>query len=87
MLFVITCVITTSTAKIRKIGNSKGILFPKSILEESGITDSVKITVKGKVILISAEKPAKRKKWSDFKKVKQRVGLVVNKFDETEWTW
>jgi antitoxin component of MazEF toxin-antitoxin module len=77
----------TSTAKIWKIGNSKGILFPKSVLEESGITDSVNITVKDKVILISAQKPAKKKKWSDFKKIKQQVGLVSNKFDDSEWTW
>lgn len=76
-----------STAKVRKIGNSRGILFPKSVLDESGITDSVNITVKDKVILISAQKPAKKKKWSDFKKVKQRVGLVTNEFDDSEWTW
>jgi antitoxin component of MazEF toxin-antitoxin module len=77
----------TSTAKVRKIGNSRGILFPKSVLEESGITDTVNITVKDKVILISAQKIAKKKKWSDFKKTKQRVGLVTNKFDDSEWTW
>ena len=76
-----------STAKVRKIGNSRGILFPKSVLDESGITDSVNITVKDKVILISAQKPDKKKKWSDFKKVKQRVGLVTNEFDDSEWTW
>lgn len=76
----------SSSAKIRKIGNSKGILFPKSVLEESGITDSVTITVKDKVILISAEKTSKKKKWSEFKRAKQRVGLITNKFDETEWT-
>jgi antitoxin component of MazEF toxin-antitoxin module len=76
----------TTIAKVRRIGNSRGILFSKSILEENGITDTVKITVKNKVISISAESPTK-KKWSNFKKIKQRVDLVRNKFDETEWTW
>ena len=76
----------TSIAKVRRIGNSRGILFSKSILEENGITDTVKITVKNKVISISAESPTK-KKWSDFKKAKQRIDFVRNEFDETEWTW
>ncbi len=77
----------STTAKVRRIGNSRGILFTKSILDESGVKDIVKITVKNKVIMISAEKEMKKKKWSDFKKSKQKVALVANKFDETEWTW
>lgn len=78
---------TIARVKIRKIGNSRGVLFPKSILEKTGITDEVKITVKDKVILISANHTSKKKKWSDFKKVRQKVGLVSTKFDETDWTW
>lgn len=79
---------STSIAKIRQIGNSKGILFPKSILEESGITDTVKILVKDQVIMISsADKPVK-KKWSDFKKSsKVKSDFVVNRFDQSDWTW
>ena len=79
---------SASIAKIRRIGNSKGILFPKTILEESGIKNTVKITVKDNVIMISsADKPVK-KKWSDFKKAKkEKSDFVVNRFDETEWTW
>ena len=78
----------TSITKIRRIGNSKGILFPKTILEESGIKDTVKIVVKDRVILItSADKPNK-KKWSDFKKAgKVKADFALNRFDETEWTW
>jgi antitoxin MazE len=78
----------TAVAKIRRIGNSRGILFTKTILEESGIKDTVNISVKDKVIMISsADKPTK-KKWSDFKKSKKvKPDFVVNRFDETEWTW
>jgi len=77
-----------SLAKIRRIGNSKGILFPKTVLEESGIKNMVKITVKDHVIMItSADKPTK-KKWSDFKKAdKIKADFVSNRFDEAEWTW
>jgi antitoxin component of MazEF toxin-antitoxin module len=76
-----------TTLKIRKIGNSKGILFPKSILEKSGVTDSVQVVVKNKIIMLSAVE-GKKKKWTDFKrKKKERVDLVSTKFDESEWTW
>ncbi len=77
----------STIVKVRRIGNSRGILFTKSILDESGVKDVVKITVKNKVIMISAEKEVKKKKWSDFKKSKKKLVLVANKFDETEWTW
>lgn len=79
---------SSAIAKVRRIGNSKGILFPKTILDESGIKDTVKITVKNNVIMISsADRPVK-KKWSDFKKVKKvKADFVVNRFDETDWTW
>lgn len=75
------------TAKIRRIGNSKGILFPKSILEKSGIKDTVEIAVKNKVIMISAVKETKKKNWAEFKKEKVKADFIVNNFDETEWTW
>lgn len=37
--------------------------------------------------MISANNEVKKKKWSDFKKSKQKVSLVLNRFDETDWTW
>jgi antitoxin MazE len=79
---------TAAIAKIRKIGNSRGILFSKAILDESGIKNTVNISVENNIIMISsADKPVK-KKWSDFKKVKKiKSDFVVNRFDETEWTW
>lgn len=77
----------TTIAKVRRFGNSKGILLTKAILDESGVKDMVKITIKNKVIMISANNEVKKKKWSDFKKSKQKVSLVLNRFDETDWTW
>jgi antitoxin MazE len=79
---------TATIAKVRRIGNSKGILFPKSILEKSGITDTVQITVKDNVIMISQVKRKKKKSWADFKTVKKvKADYVANKFDATDWTW
>jgi antitoxin component of MazEF toxin-antitoxin module len=76
----------STTLKIRQIGNSKGVLFPKSMLEKSGVTDSVQVVIKNKVIMLSAVK-AKKKKWSDFKRKKEKVDFFSTKFDEKEWTW
>lgn len=75
-------------AKVRKIGNSRGILFPKRILDKSGIKDSVQIVVKNKTILISATELKSKKSWSDFKRSKkEKSDFVVNKFDSADWTW
>lgn len=79
---------STTIAKVRRIGNSRGILFPKSILEESGISGTVQITVKKNVIMISAAEEKRKKTWEDFKtRKKEKVDFVNNKFDTTDWTW
>jgi antitoxin MazE len=41
-----------------KIGNSRGIRIPRTLLEQAGLTDDVKMTVEGnKVIIHSARSP------------------------------
>ena len=76
-----------TTIKLRKIGNSKGILFTKALLEKSGIKETVKVEVRDKTILLTATEEPTKKAWSDFKKAKQNVEQVNTKFDESEWTW
>jgi antitoxin component of MazEF toxin-antitoxin module len=79
---------STTVTKIRKIGNSKGILFPKAILDEGGIIDTVKITVKNRVIMITPGDKKPKKSWSDFKRVKRESSdFVINSFDSGEWAW
>lgn len=79
---------SVTVTKVRRIGNSKGILFSKTILEESGIKGTVLITVKDKVIMIKPAEDKQQKKWSAFKKAKkQKADFVVNNFDSTEWEW
>lgn len=79
---------TVTLAKIRKVGNSKGIIFPKSILEKTGIGQLVRITVQGKTITITPITPKSRKTWDDFKKKKRnKIDFVTNEFDSAEWTW
>ena len=39
-------------AKLVKIGNSKGIRLPKSMLVQTGMTDRIEIETRGNVILL-----------------------------------
>lgn len=79
---------SVTVTKLRKIGNSRGILFPKAMLDESGIVDTVKITVKNNIITITPGDKKGKKTWSDFKRVKREsVDFVVNSFDAKEWAW
>ncbi|QOI96559.1 MAG: AbrB/MazE/SpoVT family DNA-binding domain-containing protein [Flammeovirgaceae bacterium] len=78
----------STITKVRKIGNSRGILFPKAILDEGGIVDTVKITVKNNVIIITPGDKKQKKAWSDFKRVKrEKADFVANTFDAKEWEW
>jgi antitoxin MazE len=81
-------------ASIRKIGNSKGIILPQSILKECLINDVVSIEVKDKHIIISAPEETKRKGWEQaFKTMAENgddeliIPDVFNDEDTTDWTW
>lgn len=77
-----------TVTKVRRIGNSRGILFSKAMLDESGIADTVKVTVKNKMIMITPGEEKRRKSWSYFKKAKREsADFIVNRFDSTEWAW
>lgn len=78
-----------TTTKIRPVGNSKGVILPKKYLELCGIEDLVDVSVQNNRITIAAARSVPKKKWSDFKRNlrKEKIKLIANKFDETEWTW
>jgi len=50
-------------AKVIKVGNSKGIRIPKTILEEYEIEDSVELELKENYIILRPH-PAPRKGWA-----------------------
>ena len=81
-------------AAIRKIGNSKGIILPQSILKECFIGDEVTIEVKGQQIIISAPEDTKRKGWEQaFKEMAENgddqlvIPDVFNDEDLIDWQW
>ena len=83
-------------AKIIRIGNSRGIRLPKPILEASGITDEVDVTVEdGRVVLLRPPKHP-REGWAEDARRMAANGddadvwegaTGLNSWDEEEWTW
>jgi antitoxin MazE len=82
--------------KIVKIGNSRGIRIPKSMLDESGVKNEVELEVKDdKIIIKSASK--KRDGWDQaFQKMaKNNDDILLDKdtitkqtsWDDEEWEW
>ncbi|MGA9211604.1 AbrB/MazE/SpoVT family DNA-binding domain-containing protein [Kaistella sp.] len=80
--------------KIRKIGNSSGVILSKKMLEELNIEpkDELELIVKdGKILIQKVAEP--RENWKEqFVKAgslkgKTEIMDFSNKFDEEEWTW
>ncbi len=82
-------------ARIVKIGNSRGIRIPKSLILQAGIKDEVELDVEeNRLIITSPSRP--RAGWADaFRRMALRGddalldGDVMNgsRWDEEEWEW
>lgn len=80
--------------RVRKIGNSAGILLSKSMIEQCDIKDSVHLEVKDKSIIIQPIKLSPREGWSQkfllansLTDNENPLGEISNTFDNEEWTW
>ena len=80
-----------------RIGNSRGIRLPKSLLDQSAIGDEVTLRVSGGSIIIEPVKNP-RAGWEEaiLKSIKKHGPIppidpdweyMPNEFDEKEWTW
>lgn len=82
--------------KIRKIGNSRGIIIPKSIVESCSLKDEAELTVIGNQLIVQSP-PSSRDSWEiAFKEAledEEKEGmiddadLIQNDWDEEEWEW
>lgn len=52
--------------RVRKIGNSVGIIFNKQIIKQLNITDEVSLTIQDSKIIIEAVKPKPRENWENI---------------------
>ena len=82
--------------KLIRIGNSKGVRIPKPLIEQSGLSEEIELTVKdNEIVLRSADGP--RKDWDQaFQKMAEKgddqlldedFADTSNEWDESEWTW
>ena len=81
--------------KITNIGNSKGIIIPKAIIEQCGLQERVNLEVKDNCLVISPKTDSPRQGWeaaiiaaggSDDGELLMG-DYLEHSWDEEEWTW
>jgi antitoxin MazE len=50
---------------IRRLGNSRGILIPKPLLNQAGLEDQAEILVEGNILIVRRPKSAPRSGWAE----------------------
>ncbi|MGV3600137.1 MAG: AbrB/MazE/SpoVT family DNA-binding domain-containing protein [Dyadobacter fermentans] len=83
--------------KIRRIGNSQGILLSKAMLDQVDIEEYVNVEVKGNAIMIFPASANPREGWAEqFRLANENeapaedqngMDHLPNAFDDSEWTW
>src|SRR5438093_488148 len=79
--------------RVVRIGNSRGLRIPKSILQACGIEDAVDLTIAdGKLVVEAA--PSVRQGWAEAARTMARCDddalldpATPTSFDEEEWEW
>ncbi|MBM4338206.1 MAG: AbrB/MazE/SpoVT family DNA-binding domain-containing protein [Deltaproteobacteria bacterium] len=79
--------------RLVRIGNSRGVRLPKTIIEQAGLTDEVELGVRDGAIVIARTSSA-RAGWADAaRQMRQRNEdrlldvPIPTRFDEKEWQW
>ena len=78
---------------VRAIGNSKGVVIPNIILEQSGIGEIVEMSVDGEKIILSKPKKTVRESWAQDAQSLAMAGedvLVLGEFgneEDKDWVW
>lgn len=79
--------------KVRKIGNSVGIIISQKILDQVAVKKEVNLFVKDSRIIIEAVKENPRENWEELLlkagslKDIEYLEDFDNDFDKSEWTW
>jgi antitoxin MazE len=79
--------------RLVRIGNSRGVRLPKTIIAQAGLTDEVELGVQDGAVVI-ARVTSVRSGWADAaRQIRQRGEdrlidpHVPTRFDEKEWQW
>jgi antitoxin MazE len=79
--------------RLVRIGNSRGVRLPKTIIAQAGLTDEVELGVRDGAVIIARATSA-RLRWADAARQmrKRNDDLLLDPpvptlFDEKEWEW
>ncbi|QWE17265.1 AbrB/MazE/SpoVT family DNA-binding domain-containing protein [Polynucleobacter sp. AP-Nino-20-G2] len=79
--------------QIRQIGNSRGVVIPKAILEQVGLDDSADLVIEGNKLVLSKPKKNPREGWAEDSRAIAEAGedqLVMGDFmneADGDWAW
>ena len=80
-------------ARLVRIGNSRGVRLPKTIIAQAGLTDEVDLVVRDGAVVIARASTA-RSGWANAaRQMRQRDeerlldACPPTRFDEKEWQW
>ena len=80
-------------ARLVRIGNSRGVRLPKTVIVQAGLTDEVELGVRDGAVVIARATSA-RSGWADAaRQMRQRDEdrlldtPIPTRFDEEEWQW
>lgn len=79
--------------QIRQIGNSRGVVIPKAILEQVGFDDEADLVIEGGKLILSKSKKNPREGWAEDSKAISEAGedsLVLGDFmneGDEDWVW
>lgn len=80
-------------SKVVKIGNSRGIRIPRTVLEQAGLTDEVEMTVEGNKLIIQAFRQPRQDWDNQFAEMAKKGDDQLldeappTQWDEEDWTW
>jgi antitoxin MazE len=79
--------------RLVRIGNSRGVRLPKTIIMQAGLTDEVELGVRDGAIII-ARVTSTRSGWAEAAGQMRQLGddrlldlPLPTRFDEKEWRW
>jgi antitoxin MazE len=79
--------------RLVRIGNSRGVRLPKTIIAQAGLTEEVELGVRDGAVVIARTSSA-RSGWADAaRQMRQRNGDLLldppapTVFEEKEWKW
>ena len=80
-------------ATLRKMGNSQGVIIPKTLIAQFGFDKEVEMRVTATGIVLEKPKGHPREGWDEAYKALADEPVdhewldFGNEFDEEEWTW